>query len=289
MDAPYLEKPQHIGEIIFCETTKPQAAFERNNVATAIWVTLCAVVAAIMVWLMMIGVGETGWLVAGLVVAVVIAAIVLYSNTPGSFSGKDMFVGTEGFSYYKFKRDRANKTEQQTYYYRDMQTCRSGRIKHYKNGSYQGTEARFSFIFAGPGGTTTFKRNVTFRDEQHYPPVKTGVGEAETRWLHMVEQQWNAYIVPRLMHEVFEMNRMVTFNSNSGPIQVWRDGIRADGAQYLRGEVANIYPENGVLYIEHRNFEKGFFKNKGDRARIDLANLDNVGAFLTLLENIFRR
>ena len=287
MDAPFLEKPHDIGEVIFCETTNPKEAFVRNNTGTAIWTVICALVAALMVWLMVIGVGSTGWLVTGLVLAVVVAACVLYYNTPGSFSGKDMFVGTDGFSYYKFKRDRANKTEQKTYYFRDMLICRSGRTKHYKNGSYEGTEAKFWFIFTGPAGTDTIHEKLTYKDANHYPPTNSDPNSAETRWLYMVEQRWNSIIVPRLMHEVFEMNRVVRFNSNSGSIEVWRDGMRVGGKQYLRGEVANIYPDNGALVVEHRNFEKGFFKNKGNRDRIDMAELDNPAAFLSLMENIF--
>ncbi|MBP5560760.1 MAG: hypothetical protein J6X70_03030 [Muribaculaceae bacterium] len=287
MDAPYLEKPRNIGEIIFCETTKPKAAFERNNTGTAIWTVVCLLFAALMGWLTYLFPDNSGWFITGLIVALIVAACVLYYNTPGSFSGTDMFVGTDGFSYYKFKRDRANKTEMQTFYFKDMVICRSGRTKHYKNNSYQGTEAKFFFFFAGPNGVHTFPKKVTFRDEKHYPPTTSDPASAETRWLYMVEQRWNDIIIPRLMHEVFEMNHVVNFNSNSGIIEVWRDGMRVGGKQYLRGEVGNIYPENGVLIIEHSNFEKGFFKNKGDRARIDMADLDNPAAFLALMENIF--
>lgn len=287
MDAPYLEKPLNIGEIVFCETTKPKAAFERNNTGTAIWTVLCLLFAAFMGWLAYQIPDNMGWFIAGLIVALIVAACVLYYNTPGSFSGKDMFVGTDGFSYYKFKRDRANKTEVRTFFFRDMTICRSGRTKHYKNGSYEGTVAQFQFFFIGAGVPATFHEKITYRDEHHYPPTKSDAASAETRWLYMVEQRWNDIIIPRLMHEVFEMNRVVKFNSRKGIIEVWRDGMRTEGVQYLRGQVGNIYPDNGVLVIEHSNFEKGFFMNKGDRARIDLADLDNVAAFLTLLEKIF--
>ncbi len=287
MDAPFLEKPHDIGEIILCETTQPKAAFKRHNTGAAIGFVIGLLLVGAMCWLILSGVDNYTWPIIGLVAGVVIAFCSIYYNMPGSFAGTDMFVGTEGFSYYKFRRDRANKTKMATYYYRNMLYCRSGRTKTYKNGSYEGTRAAFTFCFNGPGGMYTFAKEYTYRDERHYPPQNSGPDEARTRWLYMAEQQWNTFIVPRLMHEVFDLNRVVKFNNNRRVIEVWRDGMRVGDAQYLRGEVASIYPDNGALVIEHRNFEKGIFMNKGNRDRIDLSSVDNVGAFLTLLENIF--
>lgn len=117
------------------------------------------------------------------------------------------------------------------------------------------------------------------------------------QFLNAVEKAWADYQMKN--HKLrasfpvkFNMQFPATIGMKLRPLaELHYDRVKfvlgKEEATYLYQDIASISIDGGILYIDHKNFQKNYlFPNKGNREEISLTQLANAQFFLLLLQEL---
>ena len=287
------EVPSDIGSIVYCDSTNTLASPQDSDTIKnkRIKTTLISLGILALIWVLLHN--AVVWaIILSLVVAVLAILIIVNAS---SFSGKDYFVGTEGFATIKFDKTRDNITERKVYYFKDFAEFVTGETYKKYNYTYQGTDYFGSFM-GKPNDEHEVEMLVEYTGTYHQEKPKDDLLDQDYLFLKEVEKSWSNYKIVEIRDELNKRGSY-TFNlispkENSSKfwsypyIKFTNDAIEIGGRVYNDETLKSMYFSNGNLIVEHMNHSKKLFGliEKGQKEEIPFTNVGNNKIFLMFLD-----
>lgn len=294
--------PDNIGELMYCDTTASESGpyDSKEKTRRTLLGTLIPIGLAALCYLISVGFG---------IFATVVALIVMFFVLRNTyvFKGKDMFVGTEGYAVYSFKKGRKNIIEEKVHRFEDLTDLiaegtqiRSGAIGFlglvtiYK-GTYQGT--KFAYVFYKQNGDSlTFVDGVQGEYNQENVEDKAEVLNEDFKFWTCIEQMWSRYKMKEYEEQFQNGSDTIPFtlvlNGSFFPsyIRLGLGKIIIANREYNYETLKNIGFSNGSLIVEHVNHTRKLFGliQKGNQEEIPLNSISNRAVFLELLGRIIK-
>ena len=217
------------------------------------------------------------------------AILYLRSLLKTSFNHICNYIGVNGFAYFECHEKRDNISFSIEINFKEITDLVKLKVVRKSNFTYTNTTTTFVWL----NETKVIKEfEVTYRSKDDNPERNEHV-----YWLnHFAEKYWTVYLLDNMEKEL-ETNGYITFYAFGIEDKKY---LRAPfihlGIGYIKihygdktlsfsfQEIKRIYIKGANLFIEHNNFEKKLFSEKGDKGVIPLMNISNHHFFIKSLE-----
>ncbi|MDR2728116.1 MAG: hypothetical protein LBB56_03215 [Chitinispirillales bacterium] len=193
-------------------------------------------------------------------------------------------IGTQGFVMYKFPKRTQSITSGNVYLFKDASELAFPKIIHYLNGVY--TETTFKFCLSNG-------KNNVYKQSGQYRNLKEKEGKFGWKYplLCDIENAWTNFLMIDLIQRL-KTQGFIQFNSKKhltkNQIEIGNDYLKCGDKKFNKDEIKGFSFSQGILYIDHINYESKLLglKTKGDRIKIPVNGMLNRKAFLILLEHL---
>lgn len=270
-----LEIPPEIGDVTAQHTSIGAKFNLAENVDGWGCIGMCVLLFVIIMLLYTEPLKGAGLLLA--VCAVVAAAFFFKKDTV-------IIVGTEGFVVYKLSRRTHRIISCDLYLFKDVTELVFPQTVQFINNAYTGTSFNFKLLNG---------ENILYGESGKYFNSKNEEGKYGWKFpfLQDIENAWTSFLMKDLIRQL-QTEGIVHFNSKESftenQIEVGRYYLKYNNMIFQKHEIGKVYFEDGMLFIEHKNYESKYWglKNKGERMSIPVNKMPNKKAFIILVQNL---
>jgi hypothetical protein len=175
-----------------------------------------------------------------------------------------VFVGSDGFAYYTVSRKNKTVKGKGVYLFHDLAWLHYSKTDNYLNGSYTGT----TYVFSLHNSKETVFNG-------RYLPIKV---------LDEIEKVWTVYLWEKHKSSLLQNNH-IAMEWDDYKIEIGLDYLSFNKVEFSSSDIKKYGIKNGILWIEHQNYESKYlgFKRKGNRIVFSINNLPNKQFFYFLL------
>ncbi|BAY80767.1 hypothetical protein NIES267_02320 [Calothrix parasitica NIES-267] len=222
-------------------------------------------------------------LISGLVVAIGLSIISIFSNLPASCS----YVGDSGIANYILKKKPNPNKGIGLFLFHQAEELRVEKIQHFANGIY--TMTRYSFEWKKANGETVFNINGEYHSPEDNPPPLDPYYFALA-----AEKAWSLFKF-ELLHQELKQNGKVTFNVGNKDAIVIGQGyvelIKKGKPSRLDGnEIKQVSLSQGIILIIPKEVKSSFLGFGSDGIwRIPYNTIANARIFMLIFDMLINQ
>ena len=198
------------------------------------------------------------------------------------FNHSCTYVGAKGVAWYQCTGGRARLTRTDLFLFKNAADLRTGQVRHYFNGIYNGTN--YFYTWSNEKGKTIYTLAGRFRSEAGTPKVTDPFYFALA-----AEAAWSQYLLKNIDRLTDDDNLIFFALTRGNYVQLGKGlfilKLGKNTMELEADHIESITMNNGIVYVKEAGGKQGWFSNTGIH-QFAYKDLGNAQFFIFAVEKL---